>query len=110
MKGINFNLSLKSKFRNLWGGYFSFRYLNTTSLSNWANYGPVFKYSHNRWLNPSSPLTFEESKFNELFEAADKSKLISASLLAVDISEVSTTIDSFREGYPFTVRIAYSLF
>lgn len=100
---LNCNLFIKSKLRSLWSGYFSFRYLNTTALSNVNNYSPVFKYSFKKWQNPTSPLLFEESKYIELFEAADKSKYIASTLLTVDISEVSSVLDSYREGYPFTV-------
>jgi hypothetical protein len=95
-------LNLKKNLRNLWSGYFGFRYLNSFSIK---NLGPVSSFSVNRWKSVSSPLLFEETKYIELFEAAEKSKFIAASLLSVDICEVNTSLDSYREGYPFTVKI-----
>jgi hypothetical protein len=106
MNGINFrfkSLDFKRSLRNLWKGYFRYRYLFNAPV---RELGPIFKYSEQRWSNVSSPLFFEESSYAELFESADKSKLIAASLLSVDISEVSSSIDSFREGYPYTVLIS----
>ena len=100
---LNGSHSFKTRVRGLWGGYFSFRYLNTNKLSDNKKYDAVLNYSFDKWRNPISPLFNKQSKFVELFEAADKSKFISASLIAVDISEVSSNIDSYREGYPFTV-------
>jgi hypothetical protein len=98
----NYVLRMKQAFRNLWSGYFSFRYLNSTSIK---NFKPVFGYSYNKWKDVSSPLLFEESRYVELFEAADKSKFIAASLVSVDLAEVNSSIDSFREGYPYTVYL-----
>jgi hypothetical protein len=102
-----YTLFFKNKARSLWGGYFGFRYLAASSIK---TNGPVISYSYNRWKNNTSPLLFEESKFIELFEAADKSKLIAASLLSVDIADVNTSIDSYREGYPYTVKIIFEIF
>ena len=96
--------SFKKSLRNLWSGYFSFRYLNSFSVK---NFGPVSGFSFNRWKSVSSPLLFEETKYIELFEAAEKSKFIAASLLSVDISEVNSSLDSYREGYPFTVNYSF---
>ena len=95
-------LLLKSKLRSLWSSYFNFRYLNVFSR---VNNGEVYKYSFNDWKHPSSPLFFQETKFNDLFEFASKAKLLSASFLAVDVVEVSASIDNYKEGYPFTVRL-----
>ncbi len=103
-KTSNYIFNIKQRLRNLWSGYFGFRYLNSTSVK---NFGQVFSFSYNRWRNVSSPLIFEESKYIELFEAADKSKFIAASLLSVDISEVNSSIDNFREAYPFTVTYIF---
>ena len=97
-------LSLKKALRGIWPGYFAFRYLNTFSIK---SYGPVGSYSMSHWKNVKSPLIFKESKYIELFEAAEKSKFIAASLISVDISEVNSSIDSYREGYPFTVCIKF---
>ena len=101
-KSISKYLLVKSKLRGVWSSYFNFRYLNIFSKS---NNGQVYTHSFNDWRHPTSPLLFQESKFNDLFEFASKSKLISASLLAVDIIEVSGSIDCYKEGYPFTVRL-----
>ena len=95
-------LLLKSKLRNLWSSYFNIRYLNVFGRE---NNGEVYKYSFNDWKHPSSPLFFQETKFNDLFEFASKAKLLSASLLTVDVVEVSASIDCYKEGYPFTVRL-----
>lgn len=96
-------LRLKSTLRGLWSSYFNLRYLNV--LNKKTTYGEVHKYSFDQWRHPSSPLIFEESKINDLFEYASKSKYLSSSLLAVDIVEVSASVDSYKEGYPFTVII-----
>jgi hypothetical protein len=99
-----YSLELKNYFRNLWKGYFFYRYLFKSPSK---QLGPIFRYSEQNWSKVSSPLFFEESSYAELFESADKAKLIAASLLSVDISEVSSSIDSFREGYPYTVYILF---
>ena len=98
----NYIFSLKKALRGVWPGYFAFRYLNTFSIK---SFGPVGSYSVSRWKNVTSPLMFKESKYIELFEMAEKSKYIAANLVSVDIADVSSAIDSYREGYPFTVRI-----
>jgi len=92
---------LKTKLRSLWGGFYNVRYLNVFQR---PNNGSVYQYSYNKWINPTSPLLFQESKFSDLFEYASKSKYLSASMLAVDITEVSSSIDTYKENYPFTVN------
>ncbi len=94
------NLRFKNLFRRMIGQtYFKYRYLNTLNLS--LN-GQVYKNSIDHFINNPSPLNFPESKFQELFELADKVKFLSASLIQIDIMELNT-MDSFKEGYPYTV-------
>ena len=99
-KYINNYICLKSKIRGLWSSYFNLRYLN---IFRKPNKGIVYQHSFNQWKNPASPLVFQESKFDDLFEYASKSKLLSASMIDVDIVEVSGSIDNYKEAYPFTV-------
>jgi len=98
---INNYLRLKSFFRGLGSFYFNLRFLNVLRK---PNNGEVYKYSFNQWRHPNSPLIFQESKINDLFEYASKSRYLSSSLLAVDIAELTSSIDSYKEGYPFTVK------
>lgn len=76
------------------------RYLNIFSL---PKPNEIFKYSFERYCLPKTILFMEESKFEELFELADKSEYIAASMLEIDISEINPT-DNFKEHYPFTVN------
>ena len=95
------NLIFKNIFRRIIGQkYFKFRYLSTQNIS--LN-GQVYKNSIDYYMNNPSPLNFPESKFQELFELADKVKFFSASLIQIDILELNT-IDSFKEGHPYTVK------
>ena len=94
------NLMFKVMFRNTIGQtYFKFRYLNTFNIG--LN-GQVYKNSIDYYMKNPSPLNFPESKYQELFEIADKVKFLSASLIQIDINELNT-VDSFKEGYPYTV-------
>lgn len=56
-------------------------------------------YKH---LGALRPLWNHESRLQELFEMADKSKYVAANMVGVDFSEM-ITIDSYKEVYPFTV-------
>ncbi len=100
MNSLVNNLAFKRGIRNIWSGFYNMRYLGGVQQS--SSGANIFSNSINQWKNPLYPLINRESKFAELFEAASKSKYISASIIAVDISEV-TQLDSYREGYPFTV-------
>lgn len=67
------------------------------------NYGPVLSFSEYRFRK-LNVFPFRDSKFNELFEMADKAKYIGASMLTIDIAELSSSVDNFKENYPFTVN------
>ncbi len=96
---IGLNMKIKSLFRCLGGSYFNFRYLNTTAFNSEK---PVYAYSLAKFSQVHSPLFFRESKMHELFESAEKGKYLSAVLTSIDTSEL-TTVDSYKENYPFTV-------
>ncbi len=95
-----FKLYFKSAFRTLFGWTFKYRYLNSSKMI--SGYGPVFKYSFDKYKNSSNPLFFEESRMIDLFETSEKVKYLSATLINVDSSEL-IVLDSFRENYPYTV-------
>jgi len=75
------------------------RYLNIISLT---NPGDLYKYSFEKYVMPKTLLFFEDSKFEELFELADKAILLALSMLEIDIAEINS-IDNFKENYAFTV-------
>ncbi len=77
------------------------RYLNIYAKS---NTGDIYKYSFERFTRHKTQLYFEESKFEELFELADKAIYLSASMLEIDISEIDS-MDNFKECFTFTVNM-----
>jgi len=79
--------------------FFNLRYLNLHKIK---KPGEIYKYSLEKYALPKTNLPFEESKFEELFEIADKLEFLAASMLEVDIAELSS-IDNFKENYTFTV-------
>lgn len=89
----------RQKFRNVFKNYFNYRYLLT---KNTFNFGKIFKFSKDQF-QVAKPLANYESKMQELFELSSKAKFFSASLLSINISECST-VDSYKENYPFTVN------
>jgi hypothetical protein len=96
-----FNFMYKTKLRNLFKGYYNYRYLNSTGG---LNFGKYFQFSVDEYTKQPKALSFYDSKIQELFELADKSKFLGASLLSVSINELNI-IDSYKENYPFTVII-----
>lgn len=97
------NHSIKRLFRQSFGSfYFKFRYLNALNVN---LKGQVYKNSFDHYTKNISPLYFSESKMQELFELADKAKFLSASLIQIDIQEVSS-IDNYKEGYTYTAPYA----
>ncbi len=93
-------------FKKMFSFYYNLRYLNVFSLS---NPGEVYKHSLERYALPKTKLFLEESKFEELFELADKSEYLGASMLEVDIAEINS-IDNFKENYTFTVNRLLNIF
>ena len=77
------------------------RYLNVLSIS---KPGEIYKYSLEKYALPKTTLYFEDSKFEELFELADKSEYLAASMLEIDLAEINPT-DNFKENYTFTVSL-----
>jgi hypothetical protein len=96
-------LGVKRFVRKFYPGYFNFRYLNF--IGGPTGYGPIFSYAFSSFKHVESPLLFEDSKIQELFETAEKARYLAASLVSVDCAEL-VTIDSFRENYPFTSAYA----
>jgi hypothetical protein len=78
---------------------YNIRYLGLFSKS---HKGEIYKHSFENQYRYSNFFFNEESRFNELFELAEKSDLFSASMLQMDISELSS-VDNYKENYPFTV-------
>jgi len=87
-------------FRRLFPFYYNLRYLNIFYLS---KPGEIYNYSYQKYLLPKTLLFLEDSKFEELFEMADKAEYLAASMLEIDISEINPT-DNFKENYTFTVN------
>lgn len=92
---------LKYHLKKSFSIYFNMRYLNTLKIK---NPGEIYKYSFEKYASPKTNLSFEESKFEELFEIADKLEFLAASMLEIDIAELSS-IDNFKENYTFTVLL-----
>jgi len=80
--------------------YYNLRYLNVFYLS---KPGEIYKYSFEKYSNQRTTLFLEDSKFEELFELADKSEFLAASMLEIDLAEIIST-DNFKENYTFTVN------
>lgn len=96
----------KYYFRRMFLFYFNMRYLNVFSLSNQRE---IYKYSFERHVLPKTLLSFEDSKFEELFEMADKAIFLGISMLEIDIAELNS-VDNFKENYIFTVKNLFSIF
>lgn len=79
--------------------FYNIRYLGLFSKN---QTGEIYKHSFETHYN-SNFFFNEESRMNELFELAEKSDLFAASMLQVDISEISS-VDTYKENYPFTVN------
>lgn len=75
------------------------RYLNVLFA---PKKGDIYKHSFKEYALPRTRLKFGDSKLEELFEMADKAEYLAASMLEIDLAELSST-DNFKENYTYTV-------
>lgn len=85
--------------------FYNLRYFGVFNVRNKLNpNNHIYENSFSQNFNQSNFIVGNETKMHELFELSEKSDLFSASMLQVDISEISS-VDTYKENYPFTVII-----
>ncbi len=90
---------IKNNYRRLFLFYYNLRYLNVLFLRKKKE---IYRFSYENFVKSRAFIFMQDSKFEELFEMADKAEYLAASMLEIDLSEVNPS-DNFKENYIFTV-------